>query len=226
MDMVDQVSYQAFRQNIAADLSFQVNKCEVTIQLLEKPNRAKYIYSYDVTNLTGQPVPEWSHIIPAPGTKVTSISATDEKGGLQFTVSDNSQDKTELEIKFRNELEAGQSYNFEFSYESRTNSIVTYSFITQVIIYTDWFINDAPCKLLKITINLPNKSNLLKSVPPSNLDNNSIIYSEKDLRPLEYFSVLASYKRTRLGRNFWQWLGSAIVSGMVGVILTVLFTAP
>ncbi|HEY0385373.1 MAG TPA: hypothetical protein VGC64_05150, partial [Pyrinomonadaceae bacterium] len=50
--------------------------------------------------------------------------------------------------------------------------------------------------------------------PPT--DKASLSYEDTAMRPLDDFAFLIAYKKYRLGKQFWLWVGTTIVSVLLG----------
>jgi hypothetical protein len=209
---------QEFREQYTPDFSILIKSCEVEVSLLPDYKRAKYQYNYTIRVVQGKPQADWFHLVPSKLDQV-SLSATDEHGSLQTEHESQNEHKTKVTIKFREVLQVGQEYSFRFSYETEIISIPFSQVFSRSVVYTDAFYHDNPCDLLLVTIHLPEKCFLTEAKPPADKASGTLSYKDTGMRPLDDFAFLVAYKKHRLGKQFWLWVGTTIVSVLLGALV-------
>jgi len=214
------------REATTEDLTIKVMLCRMEVRLLDDLRRASYNWDYSIQVLSGETVPMWLFHIPFSQDKVSGIWAEDDHGGLEWSqdADDEDTDKTRLSISFRHPLKKKEKYSFRFGYESETISIVMPGVFTTTVAYNDWCFHDTQCDKIEITVALPSHSKAMSAVPPMAIDRDPIKFAVLKRRPNEYFSYLISYRRRRIGKQFWLWLASGISSGIVGALVSLFFT--
>ncbi len=221
--MAAEADFENFRKEYSPDDNSKIEKCEIDIQLLDDLKRARYTYDCTFRTIGDRPEHEYVDVIPSAEELVRVEYVKDSQGGLEFTPAAEGREKTKLHIRFRHPVPKNEDYRLKFCYETNVSYVVTADFMSKSVSYTDWFIFDVQCDLLKVNVHLPTKSKPIKSFPAADLESNPISYDYEHMRPLDPFIFLLAYKRSGIGRRFWLWLGSAAGSGGIGALLSQLF---
>jgi len=211
--------YEDFREIAPADLSLEVQECDMIVKLLDNLIRGQYTWTYKIKTISGQPQISWFFIVPFSRDKITEIWAKDDNGGLQWRQEPEGEDKTRLIIEFRTNVPVNSEYSFRFGYETDIISIVSQGFLNSTVAYNDWCSHNNPCKKIHVSVFFPPQTKVISSVPPADLSHNPVEYKVLDRRPNEYFSYLLSYKKQKISKSFWAWLLSAVISGLVGALI-------
>ena len=211
---------ESFRKSVKPDLTFEVDCLNIGIVFQDDGLHAAYTFSYEVSNLSGDPVPEWIHTIPEITTKIADIKASDAEGGLQFDlVPSNSGKSSDLRVKFRQPLPQGKSYSFQFSFEYATKSLISQDFFSRMVHVADFAVFDVKCKRLLYEINAPKNAKILKAIPVAEHHDNTIRYDVNNVQPLEMFRYLLAYRQNRVTTKFWKWLGITIVTSIISAYI-------
>ena len=212
--------YEDFREIAPADLSIEVKECNMAVNLLDDLKRGDYTWTYKIKTISGEPQVSWFFIVPFSRNKISQIWAKYDDGGLQWRHEPEGEDKTKLIIEFRNNVPVNSEYSFCFGYETDIISIVSQGFLNSTVAYNDWCSHNNPCNKIHVKVNFPSRSKVINSVPPTDLSRSPIEYKVLDRRPNEYFSYLLTYKKKKISKPFWIWLLSAVVSGIVGALIS------
>ncbi len=212
--------YEHFREKYEKELNLKILSSRLVIQLLNDLKRARYNYEYLIEITGNEEERNWFFEIPFSEERVTDVWAKDGNGGLQYSKNAEEKNKTKLNVDFRKPINKGDQLKFSFGYTTEVLAIVNEGVFSSTVSYNDWTSHNVQCDNLKIMVNLPPNSKSLKTVPPADLSHNPVIYDVDNLRPLEYYSFLLHYENKKIGKPFWIWLGSAILSGLVGAIIS------
>lgn len=211
--------YEEFRSNVPEDFNLTVESCRMSVSLMEDLRRGQYKLNYRIRVDGERPETDWFFVIPFSQGLVTEAFATDHEGGLEYLLKPVLADKTMMVIKYRHAVSKGGCYEFTFGYQTSIVSVFSNGALTSVVTYSDWCSHNNPCDHLDISISLPSQSSPIQTVPPADLTHNPINFSTENRRPLESFNFVVAYRRHKVNKQFWIWLGSAIGTGLVGALL-------
>lgn len=210
---------EEIRRELPPNLNLVIERCEVSITLLANPKRAQYAYNYSVAVVGDRSETEWPVAIPSSIEQFKFLGAGDAEGGLQHAIIPAGS-FTKIPIRFRRELTKGSApYTFWYSYETSIRAIVSPTLRGEVITYTDWFMSDNSCDLLKVCISLPKRAIPVQSFPPISLEHNPVCFSYEKLRPLELSAIMLAYQKNSMSKAAWLWIASMLISGLVGALI-------
>jgi hypothetical protein len=199
---------------------FSLASATVTIELLEDPRRARYVFECQVETLGETPAKYWYYDVPAGRGEIRDLRAWDGGSTLQARVCAGEGGATRVEVRMREAIRRGERRTFTFGYECAIRAIVAVGERSRTVSYADWMIFNIPCDLLRVRVVLPSKSVLIATVPAAEVeDARQAAYEFRGLRPLETVSFLVAYRRRQLGMPFYKWLASSIGSGLIGALI-------
>lgn len=212
-------SFPELRRRYTPDTSYRIDRSEIVISLSEDHRRAKYSCRYVITVTGEKPETEWEIVIPSLPPRVQFDGAMDGEGGLQHTFIPEG-NATRVPIRYRRELvRGGAPYEFSYSYETSVRTCIAPTLHGRIINYTDFFMPDVACELMKVSIHLPRRCRAIQSFPVANLDSNVVSIQYENMRPLEVFPFTLAYHHLKLGTEVWLWIASVVASTMLGWVL-------
>lgn len=212
-------TFPELRRQHPPDTNHRIERCELRITLGDDPKRARYACHLTIRVTGGQSETEWETVVPSLPPHVQFEGARDASGGLQHTFIPEGT-STRIPIRYRHELTSNSPpYEFSYGYETSIKAVVTPSMHGQVVHYTDWFMPDVDCQLMKVAISLPKRCRAIQTFPAANLDAEVINFTYEGMRPLEVFQFVVVYHKRKLGREAWLWIAGVIVSAVVGAVI-------
>lgn len=208
-----------FRAANPADTSVVIKSCDIEVALRPQGAGGEYRYTYTVT--TTSDLIDWFHDIPGPRGNSKVLSATDAEGTLQTDVEERD-GTTRLHIRLRRPT--AREHTFSFSYSTSVIALLFPGVFRQRVVYSDSFVNDSACEQLRVRVVLPPKSVATASNPAVTHGADGLSFSATRMRALDDLTFLVAYREARIGRPFWLWLASTVVSTLMGVFATWLTT--
>ena len=215
------VSPQEYREANRGEPGFRLAAAHFSIQLLPDPRRASYTYELCLETVAMEAATEWTYEIPTGEGEMTNVRAWDQAGGLQTLLSRDGGGSARLRVWLREPVRRGGRYLFSYGYETEIKSVVGAGVRTQTVTYADWLILNLRCDHLRVSVHLPETGVPIGAVPAADDQRDRCVrYEIRHLRPLEAFTFLVAYRKRKIGWTFWQWVASAVVSGLVGALIS------
>jgi hypothetical protein len=212
-------TFPELRKQYTPDTNYCIKQSELTVTLTDDPKRARYAYQHSIAVTGSRAETEWEIVIPSLPPNVQFDGARDADGGLQHTFIPDG-NSTRIPIRYRHEVSnSSPPYQFSYGYETSVKAVVTPSMRGQVIHYTDWFMPDVQCDVLKISIRLPKRCRAIQAFPATNLDTSVVSFTYERMRPLEVFPIVLVYHKPKIGREAWLWMAGVLASGLVGALI-------
>jgi hypothetical protein len=218
--MGDKFDYQRFKNEIPENDNCIIDSCKLSINLLDDYEVAEFNYEITFQVVGDGKEVLYSDLIPTRKAKeITNVSAKDGVGTLQCNPKKEGS-KTNLIIKFRQDIVKGSSYTINYSY---TNTIITTAvvdFFKSAINYSDWLSFDVYCKYVNVIICLPKKTKIISTYPTTDSKNGHLTFEHNHLQPKDKIEIAMTYEKSGVSKNFWLWLISTIASGLIGYVIS------
>lgn len=214
--------FDDYRRGRLASENVIVSEVLHEIELSDDLTSASHHYALTFTTTGKTPETDYQHEIPSDSVPVSSVSAADSEGGLQFELGRSANGKTPLKINFRNPVETEEGYSFLFSYRIGARHIIKRGPISTHLVYDGFNMFDVACERLRIKIISPRGFVATSARPSVDISSKPIEFEYTKLRPLELFSFLVLFQKRGFTRKAAGWLGSVIGSGLIGALLSTL----
>jgi hypothetical protein len=202
---------------------FALVSAALTVDLLDDPHRARFTFECLVESAGGVASQEWAYDIPALEGEITGTHAWDGFGTLETELQPPEGKATRLRVRFRQMIHAAQ-YRFWYAYEAPVRAVVSTRVLTRMVVCTGWLIFSLPCDVIRLTIQLPERSRLLKSAPLGEVaypepGRPQVRHLPERLRSLETSHWMVAYHRRKIGLPLYVWTASQLAAGLVGWLI-------
>lgn len=216
-------SAQQYRSSAYPIHDFALLSATLTIALGEDPHRARFTFECLVAPAGHAASQEWSYDIPAAEAEISDAHAGDAAGNLQTDFQTHEGRATRLRVQFRRMVKEGQ-YRFWYAYEAPVRAVVSAGALTRMIVCTGWLIFNLPCDGIRVCIQLPHRSRLVKCVPVCEVSEPErgrprAVYQLERLRSLETSQWMVAYERRKVGLPLYVWSASQAAAAFVGWLI-------
>lgn len=196
----------------------------LTVELLDDPHRARFTFECLVEPAGIFASEEWSYDIPGVEDEISGAQAWDGVGTLETELQRPEGKATRLRVRFRRLVRTGEQYRFWYAYEAPVRAVVSTRLLTRLVVCTGWLIFNLPCEAIRLTIQLPTGSRLVKSAPLGEVvhperGRSHVRHHTERLRPLETSHWLVAYHRRKIGFPLYLWTATHLLAGLVGRLI-------
>ncbi|HEU0016671.1 MAG TPA: hypothetical protein VFQ45_23515 [Longimicrobium sp.] len=191
------------------------------VTLLPDPHRARFRFECTVEQNAGVRAAAWHYDIPADRPEVENEQAWDGEGKLATRLAQRNASTTRMEISFRAPAAGAGPYTFCYEFDAPVRAVAAAGPFSRTIAYSGWVIFRIPCRVLRVSVALPARSAIIKTVPGAEVADRpraapEIGYRFEKLRPLEAAQWLVGYRGRKLGVPLAVWLATQLTAGVIG----------
>lgn len=217
-------SVQQYRSSAYAIPCFSLISAALTVELLDDPHRARFTFECLVEPAGNFASEEWSYDIPGLEGEISGTRAWDGVGTLETELQPPEGRATRLRVRFRRLVRTGTQYRFWYAYEAPVPAVVSTRLLDRLVVCTGWLIFNLPCEAIRLTIQLPAGSRLVKSAPLGEVvhpepGRPQIRHHTERLRSLETSHWLVAYRRRKIGLPLYLWTATQLLAGLVGWLI-------
>ncbi len=214
---------QQYRGRAHPVLCFVLVSAALRVDLLDDPHRARFTFECVVEPAGEAASQEWTYDIPTPEGEIAGVHAWDGVGTLETELQPTEGKATRLRVRFR-QLVHQAPYRFHYAYVAPVRAVVSTRVLTRMVVCSGWLIFNIPCDAIRLTIQLPRGSRLLKSAPPGEVAVPEprwpqVRHAPERLRSLETSHWMVAYHRRKVGLPLYVWTASQLAAGLVGWLI-------
>lgn len=214
---------QQYRGSAYAVHCFSLLSAALTVELLDDPHRARFTFECLVESAGEVASQEWTYDIPGLEGEISGTHAWDGVGTLETELQPPEGKATRLRVRFR-QLVHGRQYRFWYAYEAPVRAVVSTRVLTRMVVCSGWLIFNLPCEAIRLAVQLPGGSRLLKSAPLGEVaypapGRTLVRHPPERLRPLETSHWMVAYHRRKVGLPLYLWTASQLAAGLVGWLI-------
>jgi len=219
-------NFELLRTGVSKHLN--ILNCDIHIDINRDLKTAKYKYCYTI-KILNQGINQWREVFDYKIDEVNVSGSHDKDGGLGYSTKNQGR-YTLLTIDFRNNLSQNEEYYFDYTVETKIESISKmHRVLGGIGAVWFWCSHEFPINTIAVHFKLPNGVSINESHPNGAINDGIVKITKTNLDPNEFFSGIIQIEKKifglssvwgdRLYRAFWFVVG-AIITILISEIYT------